>query len=89
MTIQILYYFYTDLNGNKEEGNYVNGRRKRIKSFLPYVVNIITIARDAIQRLPAPSNPSESLLYQEIQVTFIQSFIQLQNVVGNARHCSH
>ena len=82
MSIQILYFFYTDLNGNKEEGNYVNGRRKRIKAFLPYAVNIISMTRDAIQRLPAPSNQNESILHQEIKVTFIQSFIQLQNVVG-------
>lgn len=83
MAVQILYYFYTDLNGNKEEGNFVNGRRKRIKSFLPYAVNIISITKDAIQRLPSPSHLEESSLLHEIQVTFIQSFVQLQNVVWN------
>ena len=41
MAVEILRYFCLDLGASKEEHNCVNGRRKRVKSFIPSVETLV------------------------------------------------
>ena len=77
IAILILYYFYMDLN-SKEDIACINGRRKRIKSFVPYAQDIVSSCVSSIQAIEVNTNPQ---IQREIRITFIQSFIQLQAFV--------
>ena len=47
LAILIFYSFLMDLNG-KEEMTCINGRRKRIKSFVPYAQEMVSICASSI-----------------------------------------
>lgn len=42
VVLQILLYFSSDLTVNQKDNNSINGKKKRIKSFLPHVQSLIT-----------------------------------------------
>ena len=66
-----------DLN-SKEEIACINGRRKRIKAFVPYAQDIVSSCVSSIQ---AMETNGDMLIQRETRITFIQSFIQLQAFV--------
>ena len=78
MAILIFYSFLVDLNG-KEEMTCINGRRKRIKSFVPYAQEMVSVCASSIGAMPVCD---ECEIQREIRITFIQSFIQLESFVG-------
>ena len=47
LAILIFYSFLMDLNG-KEEMTCINGRRKRIKSFVPYAQEMVSMCASSI-----------------------------------------
>ena len=88
MAILIFYSFLVDLNG-KEEMVCINGRRKRIKSFVPYTEEMVSLCASSIgamslcaSSIGAMSVCEECEIQREIRVTFIQSFIQLESFGG-------
>lgn len=66
-----------DLN-SKEEIACINGRRKRIKSFVPYAQDIVASCVSSICAMPTTDDLP---IQREIRITFIQSFVQLQAFV--------